>query len=185
MNFYCDFPNCKKKFLNAFFCKKCREKFCSDDCKINHSIKTHKLISTTSIKSNLTRNSLPKSSFMKLGLYLREITYDSLYDFKNFEFVKKFGNKNHVLGIGAFGDVLLARNIINDNLYAIKQMKKIKIIENGTKFDVIKREIDIHIRLIHENIVRMYSYYEDKEAFYIVNFNLILGYGLYEGWNNI
>ena len=110
---------------------------------------------------------------MKSGEYLREIQNDPLYDFENFEFLKS-NNKNQIIGSGAFGDVLLARNKINNNLYAIKQMTKLKVIQNGESLDIITREIDVHRRLIHENIVKMYSYHEDKEAFYIVKLFLLI-----------
>ena len=47
-------------------------------------------------------------------------------------------------------------------------MNKAKITEHGAKLDIVIREINIHRRLIHENIVRMYSHHEDKESYYIV-----------------
>ena len=183
MNFKCDFPNCREIILKSYLCLKCKEKFCSDQCKINHSFKIHNP-TIIEIKEPNKRNSHTKSSYMKSGQYLREIKDDPIYEFKNFQFLKS-KNTNQVLGSGAFGDVLLARNIINNNLFAIKQMKKNKIIENGALFDIVMREIDVHRRLIHDNIVRMYSHHEDKEAFYIVKFMLILGNGLCHWWNII
>lgn len=108
-----------------------------------------------------------KSPFMKFGEYLKEIQNESTYDFKNFEFVK-VGKKPQVLGCGAFGDVYLAKNKVDNKNYAIKQMNKAKITEHGAKLDIVVREINVHSRLIHENIVRMYSHYEDKECYYIV-----------------
>jgi serine/threonine protein kinase len=104
---------------------------------------------------------------MKFGEYVRQIKEDPLYDFKNFEFIKT-GNSNQIIGSGAFGDVLLARNKVDRKFYAIKQMNKNTIIEMCSNLDVVKREIEIHSRLIHENIVRMYSYHEDKDAYYLV-----------------
>jgi aurora kinase len=104
---------------------------------------------------------------MKFGEFVKQIKEDPLYDFKNFEFVKT-GMINQIIGSGAFGDVLLARNKIDHKLYAIKQMNKNTIIEMCSNLEVVKREIEIHRKLIHENIVRMYSYHEDKDAFYLV-----------------
>jgi serine/threonine protein kinase len=109
---------------------------------------------------------------MKFGEFLKEIRDDSLFEFKNFDYVR-VGKKPQVLGCGAFGDVYLSKNKVDGKHYAIKQMNKSKITEHGAKLDIVVREINVHRRLIHENIVRMYSSYEDKESFYIVSAVLI------------
>ena len=182
MNLLCDYHSCQKSISNSYYiCLKCNDKFCSDDCKVNHSFQTHQNVGR---RISVMRNSNLKSSFMKSGEYLKEIQNDPLYDFENFEFLKS-NNKNQIIGSGAFGDVLLATNKINNNLYAIKQMTKLKVIQNGESLEIITREIDVHRRLIHENIVKMYSYHEDKEAFYIVNYFFYLDNGIRKWWNII
>jgi len=72
------------------------------------------------------------------------------------------------LGAGAFGDVYLAKNKINGKFYAIKHMEKSKIMEHGAKLDIVLREINIHKRLVHNNIIRLLSHYEDKDSFYLI-----------------
>lgn len=47
-------------------------------------------------------------------------------------------------------------------------MEKAKIIESGASLDVIYREIAIHKRANHENIVKFHSFHEDAEKFYII-----------------
>jgi hypothetical protein len=161
MNTSCELISCRKKLgIRTSVCGTCDNKFCSESCKITHSLDVHR-------PSTVKRRSTFKSPFMKFGEHVKQINEDPLYDFKNFEFVKT-GMINQIIGSGAFGDVLLARNKIDHKLYAIKQMNKNTIIEMCSNLDVVKREIEIHRRLIHENIVRMYSYHEDKDAFYLV-----------------
>ena len=41
-------------------------------------------------------------------------------------------------------------------------------IEQGANIEIVQREIYIHQRLIHENIIRLYSSHEDKYSFYLV-----------------
>jgi serine/threonine protein kinase len=78
------------------------------------------------------------------------------------------GGQKHVLGNGAFGEVYLAKNKCDGKFYAIKHMDKSKIVSQGAKLENIIREINIHRRLVHENIIKMYSSFEDPKSYYIV-----------------
>jgi len=116
-------------------------------------------------KPLLVRNSAKKSIFLKFGEFAKDIIDDPYYSFKNFEFVQ---DRKKSLGSGAFGDVYLAKNKIDNKFFAIKIMEKEKIIESGASLDVIYREISFHRRINHENIVKLYSHYEEEKFFYLV-----------------
>jgi hypothetical protein len=77
---------------------------------------------TNKITLKLNRRSLARSPFLKFGEYLKEYKNQSLYEFKNFEFLK-LGEESHVIGSGGFGDVYLTKNKIDGKYYAIKQVK--------------------------------------------------------------
>lgn len=47
-------------------------------------------------------------------------------------------------------------------------MNKNKIMESGVNLEIIYREIIIQRRLLHDNIVRLFSYKEDSQDFYLV-----------------
>jgi serine/threonine protein kinase len=47
-------------------------------------------------------------------------------------------------------------------------MEKTRVVENGGSREMIQREISIHRRLQHENIVNLHSSYEDETHFYMV-----------------
>ena len=51
-----------------------------------------------------------------------------------------------------------------------------KIKESSINLDVIRREIQIHIRLIHDNIIRLFSYHEDENSFYLIFDDTISSY---------
>ena len=158
----CNNSKCKKDIRIYNICEICRRIYCSNTCLNDHKTEEHQ----QSQKQNIikTRNSGMKSIFLKMGTFDIEIKNDPFYDFENFEFVKK-SDKKKTIGSGAFGDVYLATNKLDNKLYAIKVMEKSKIIENGATLDIIQREIAIHRRINHPNIVKVYSHLENENFF--------------------
>jgi hypothetical protein len=67
-------------------------------------------------KSNVT------SPFLVIGEYSKDLkAHHSTYDFKNFELMK-IGKRPNIIGSGAFGEVFLAKNKLNNLFFAIKQV---------------------------------------------------------------
>lgn len=110
----CSNRRCRKKLTNFFSCKQCSKYYCSKTCLNTHNTEEHKIPNQDQKPKEQER-----SVFMKGGQFLTEITLDSFYDKNNFEFVKKMG-KNHLLGEGAFAQIYLAKNKLNNKNYAIK-----------------------------------------------------------------
>ena len=52
-------------------------------------------------------------------------------------------------------------------------MNKERILKVGASFEFVLKEINIHRRLIHNNIIKLHSYHEDKENYYLVTFYFI------------
>ena len=69
---------------------------------------------------------------------------------------------------GAFGDLYLATHKQDNKKYAIKHINKEKVIENNCPLSIIYQEISIQLMLSHPNIVRLYSYHENKTDFYLI-----------------
>jgi serine/threonine protein kinase len=132
----------------------------------NENSKITSMLPSQNLKKTNKKNSV-NSAFIKSGEYLKEIKSDPYFKFENFEKVK-MGKKMQVLGAGAFGDVYLVKNKLDGKFFAVKQMYKKRILETGAKLDIVRREIDIHSRLIHPNIIKLYSYHEDELAFYLI-----------------
>ena len=80
----------------------------------------------------------------------------SLKDFKE---VKKKEKKYFILGCGNFGyaEKMLGKD---NKYYAVKKLDKHS--EKFNKKD-FKRETQISIKLEHDNLIRFYGYFEDKE----------------------
>lgn len=71
------------------------------------------------------------------------------------------------LGQGRFGFVHLAQENKSKKVIALKIMWKSDLEEEGLLVQV-RREVEIHARIKHKNIVKMYSYFDDAERVYLV-----------------
>lgn len=143
-------------------CKCCKGTYCSEECVIEHMIQKER-------EKTMQDNSL-SSIFIKPGKIVSESNNipHKYFNFENFEKVKLQNKKAKVLGNGAFGEVFLVKNKIDGKLFAMKQMDKSRIHSVGIKSEVIYREINIHMSLIHDHIARLFSYHEDNKAFYLI-----------------
>ena len=104
------------------------------------------------------------SPFIKEGVFLNHkppINYN--YSIENFEYVTGYNNELITIGKGGYGKLYLAKNKIDNKEYAIKCVSKKKMKEMGVDSTIMKREIDIHIRITHPHIIKLYSYLEDRQ----------------------
>ena len=74
--------------------------------------------------------------------------------------------KGKLIGTGAFGSVYEAKNIIFNNLVAMKVIEK----REGNEVDekLILNEINILTKLSHPNIVKIYEFFDSNNYYYIV-----------------
>jgi len=71
------------------------------------------------------------------------------------------------LGRGAYGEVVLMNDMRQDKQVAMKIISKRGIRDKKT-IESFNNEINIHKRIIHDNIIRLFSYAEDERSIYIV-----------------
>jgi serine/threonine protein kinase len=71
------------------------------------------------------------------------------------------------IGTGAFGSVHLALEKKSKKRVVLKILRKSDIQEAGTE-EQVKREVDLHCHLVHENIVRCYACFQDAQYVYLV-----------------
>ncbi len=93
--------------------------------------------------------------------FLSSYQPDEKYKYENFEI-----QKDKAIGSGFLSKVYLSNNKIDNLQYAVKIINKKKVLNNGLSLDIIQNEIEIQERIIHPNIVRMYSHYEDEKNYY-------------------
>lgn len=71
------------------------------------------------------------------------------------------------MGKGSYGQVHLARHKPSGIKVAVKKLDK-RMIKTPKMRDTLKREVEIHKKLKHPNIVRMYASLEDSDYIYLV-----------------
>ena len=124
-------------------------------------------------KSNLFISNNPKkdenlSPFIDKGEFLLfRPRINRLYYMDNFEYVRNYNNEPVAIGKGGYGKIYLAKNMKDNKEYAIKYISKEKMKSVGVDGSVIQREIDVHIRITHPRIIKLYSFLEDKYNYYL------------------
>lgn len=169
----CESPKCKKTMSTPHPCTKCLKKFCAKACMIDHFFEAHLNETSQAHQIDLIptkRRKSISSIFLKPGKYLREFIPNPEFNFSNFEKVKAGTGKNayYVLGSGGFGEVYLCKHKEKKFYVAMKEMNKKRILDAGHKLDIIYKEITYNGRLVHDNIVKLYSFWEDEVNIYLI-----------------
>jgi serine/threonine protein kinase len=71
------------------------------------------------------------------------------------------------LGKGSYGEVQLAQHVLSGRKLAIKKIDKQSLANKKIKATLL-REVEIHKKLGHENIIRLYTSVEDDNFIYLV-----------------
>ena len=188
----CCNPSCNKSLENTneiYQCQKCDKYCCSNSCLKSHKLKEHPIKFPNTIKnknryedessenSNSKRSSNSnsissfnsKNNIIKKGEIIKNFVDNPKYSINNFKFIRNENNKIICIQKGKYHETLLAKNIKNEKLYSIKHIIKESLKDNkDEKINLIQNEINIQKRLIHPNILRLYSFFEDEKNYLIV-----------------
>ena len=108
------------------------------------------------------------SPFIDQGIFLNfKPQADPNYSIENFDYIRDYNNDLITIGKGGYGKIYLAKNKNDNKEYAIKYISKKKMQSMGLDPSVVKREIDIHIRITHPHIIKLYSYLDDRNNYYL------------------
>jgi len=162
--------NCSNIAKSLVDCNFCGGKFCCFTCFDDHYLKFHRrqnVSSKSHSRKKEVKDNDKQSPYLIKGLLNKKIKYNSKYKLENFTPVME-KNEIKTIGSGSFGQVYLAKNNIDNKLYAIKHMDKRKLMEILHTLKGIYQEIDIQSRIDHPNIVKILYTDEDEECFDLV-----------------
>jgi len=92
---------------------------------INHVFQSHQSKNIDSGKKtySLKKLSTIKSPFIEQGEFLSEFVNNPYYDYTNFEYIiDTKTNKKKLIGAGTLGEVFLAKNVIDNKIFAVKHV---------------------------------------------------------------
>ena len=168
-------PNCEKEVVDKkiITCKFCHKYFCSLTCLMQHSSEQHSKTTTSNtlinnLKKKQDKDFTEQYSFITPGIFIDNYIYDKKYDIQNFS--KVFDGFMPVeLGTGSYGHVYLVTHNITKKKFALKVINKHRIMQAYGNCDLIHNEKEIHSKLNHPNIIKLYNYFETEEE---INFLL-------------
>ena len=167
----CD--NCKQLITKKnMLCKFCSKYFCCITCLMAHSSmhSQHKNLNSSNLNSlanTLKKTETMQYPFLTHGIFTVDYKYDPIYDLNNF--TREFDGIIPIeLGFGSFGRVYLVTHNLTHEKYALKVINKRKLIRQNGNCKLIHNEIDVHSKLNHENIIRLYNAQETDDEIEIL-----------------
>jgi calcium-dependent protein kinase len=127
---------------------------------VRHKFERNKKKCVTLIDKNFKLSNKLRGVEMKIPVIQETLVTQKFGD------PSKYYKKIKDLGSGSFGSVYQAKNIVLDNIVAIKVIEKVE--DNMVDDLEIKNEINILKSLSHPNIVKIYEFYDTVLYYYIV-----------------
>ena len=156
----------------VFTCDFCKDrKYCSKGCKLEDWNLGHKNI-CQSIYQDKVENINNTCPFVKAGKVLteeeaNELVPQGMHVLDSYEKVDMGGKAGSSLGKGAYGQVNLMCNKETNKYVALKVIEK-KIVGNESMLSALQKEIEIHKKLQHDNIIRLCGHLEDESKIYLL-----------------
>ena len=163
--------NCNKQVTKKILsCKFCSKYFCSLSCLMAHTALHSKHKNSKDSLLNTLKTEQIQSKMKELitpGIFINNYKYLPEYDISNFK--KEYEGIIPIeLGIGSYGRVYLVTNKFNKKKYALKVINKNKLMQIYSDCRLVQNEVEIHSKLNHPNIIRLYNMKETENEIQIL-----------------
>ena len=163
--------NCNKQVTKKILsCKFCSKYFCSLSCLMAHTALHSKHKNSKDSLLNTLKTEQIQSKMKELitpGIFINNYKYLPEYDISNFK--KEYEVIIPIeLGIGSYGRVYLVTNKFNNKKYALKVINKNKLMQIYSDCRLVQNEVEIHSKLNHPNIIRLYNMKETENEIQIL-----------------
>ena len=163
--------NCNKQVTKKILsCKFCSKYFCSLSCLMAHTALHSKYKNSKDSLLNTLKTEQIQSKMKELitpGIFINNYKYLPEYDISNFK--KEYEGIIPIeLGIGSIGRVYLVTNKFNNKKYALKVINKNKLMQIYSDCRLVQNEVEIHSKLNHPNIIRLYNMKETENEIQIL-----------------
>ena len=163
--------NCNKQVTKKILsCKFCSKYFCSLSCLMAHTALHSKHKNSKDSLLNTLKTEQIQSKMKELitpGIFINNYKYLPEYDISNFK--KEYEGIIPIeLGIGSYGRVYLVTNKFNNKKYALKVINKNKLMQIYSDCRLVQNEVEIHSKLNHPNIIRLYNMKETENEIQIL-----------------
>ena len=163
--------NCNKQVTKKILsCKFCSKYFCSLSCLMAHTALHSKHKNSKDSLLNRLKTEQIQSKIKQLitpGTFINNYKYIPEYDISNFK--KEYEGIIPIeLGIGSYGRVYLVTNKFNNKKYALKVINKNKLMQIYSDCRLVQNEVEIHSKLNHPNIIRLYNMKETENEIQIL-----------------
>ena len=164
--------NCQKEINKRnLVCNFCSKYFCSISCLLAHSSFHSNTNNSNSLVNSLKKQLLKAENihypFITPGIFTDNYKYSPEYNLDNFTKVLD-GFLPVELGFGSFGRVYLVTNNFTKKKYALKVINKHKLIQAYGDCKLIYNEVELHSKLNHRNIIRLYNKQETDDEIQIL-----------------
>lgn len=122
---------------------------------IREDVSPHNFKKTKNLEDMITKETMEESQIM-----MKSIIFEKKLGIEDFELGK-------CVGSGKFGDVFICRHKITGTLFALKKIFKSEI-QSYNMIEQFTRELRIHYRLDHPNIIKLYTHFDDEYHLFLL-----------------
>eukprot|EP00826_Nyctotherus_ovalis_P010959 TRINITY_DN12858_c0_g1_i1.p1 TRINITY_DN12858_c0_g1~~TRINITY_DN12858_c0_g1_i1.p1 ORF type:complete len:553 (-),score=149.87 TRINITY_DN12858_c0_g1_i1:33-1691(-) len=175
MNLDCSNSSCPNKHSSSplpFSCELCKTRsYCSQECQAQHWKQEHGRVCEAAFNDRIKQIE-QHCPFLTDGVMLSQKETKGMLStvnniLSNYTKTNVKGKNTAILGSGSYGQVFFMKHKSTNKPVAVKVIEK-QNIKDPLLLRSLTQEIEVHKRLLHDNIIRLLEHCEDARNIYLV-----------------